>query len=61
MNILLIENKSSRQTAAYFVREHSYKTPLQTSTVWGENMSCCHPTRTYYLVTYTRLDATFGI
>ena len=33
----------------------------QTSNVWRQNMSCLHPIRTCFFLTYTLLDATDGI
>ena len=59
MNILFSLNKSSQQTAAYFVCEHYSKfKPPETSNAWQQNMSYLHLIRTCFFIMCTHLDAT---
>ena len=62
MNILLIENKSSWQTATYFPHDYSYKaTPNFNSLVAKHVLFSPQIIRTHFFVTCTRLDATDSI
>ena len=63
--ILFIENKSSRQTAAYFVSEHGSNATQNFNSLVAKHVIkkkiCFHPIRTCFFVTCTRLNATKGI
>ena len=65
MNILLIESKSSRNKQLPTLQVNIRLTPppnfMQQFGGKTFNMSCFHPIRTCFFVTWTRLDATDGI